>query len=86
MAMRPLNAVGHVYRCPVCGSEVSVIKGGPGELAPRCCNRPMMRLAELHVRYFCPICGSELLVLRPGDGDLAPRCCNRRMARWKRAA
>ena len=86
MPTRTLNIVGQAYRCLVCGAEVSVVTGGPGELAPRCCNRPMVRLPELRARYFCPICGSELLVLRQGGGELAPRCCNRRMVRWKRAA
>jgi desulfoferrodoxin-like iron-binding protein len=80
------NVVGQVYRCEVCGAEVSVIKGGEGELAPQCCNEPMSLLPELHRSYFCPVCGAELLVLHEGAGELAPRCCNEPMVARKRAA
>ncbi len=73
------NLLGQVYRCPVCGAEVSVIRGGEGELAPRCCNQPMKLLARRHEVYYCPVCGAEVMVLRHGAGELAPRCCNRAM-------
>jgi desulfoferrodoxin-like iron-binding protein len=33
------NQAGKRLRCPVCGGEVIVIKGGEGTL--RCCDRPM---------------------------------------------
>lgn len=70
---------GHVYRCLVCGAEVSVVRGGIGEFAPRCCNQPMALLAQRHEVYYCPVCGAEVMVLRSGAGELAPRCCNRHM-------
>jgi desulfoferrodoxin-like iron-binding protein len=73
------NLTGQVYRCPVCGAEVSVIRCGEGDLAPRCCNQAMALLPERHVTYFCPVCGSEIMVIRQGVGPLAPRCCNRPM-------
>ncbi len=86
MSTIQVNTVGQVYRCGVCGAEVSVVKGGQGELAPRCCNQPMALLPVLHVAWFCPICGSELLVLKEGGGALAPRCCNTPMVRRELAA
>ena len=35
------NALGQVYRCPVCGAEIVVVRQGHGALAPQCCNEPM---------------------------------------------
>ena len=86
MNPRQINRVGQVYRCEVCGAEVGVVNGAPGELAPRCCNQPMSLLPQPHAAYFCPICGSELVVLKEGQGALAPRCCNRPMLRRRLAA
>ena len=86
MSRPQANTVGDVYRCDVCGAEVSVAKGGQGALAPRCCNEPMELLATRHATYLCPICGAELMVLNEGQGSLAPRCCNERMVRRKQAA
>ncbi len=86
MSAIQVNTVGQVYRCDVCGAEVSVAKGGQGQLAPRCCNQPMALLPVLHAAYFCSICGSELMVIKEGTGELAPRCCNKRMVRRKLAA
>jgi len=94
------NLVGQVYRCLVCGAEVSVIRRGEGPLAPRCCNRPMSLLPQRHTWFVCPVCGSEVMVIRGGPGDpkypressaissdtLAPRCCNRPMIARKAAA
>jgi desulfoferrodoxin-like iron-binding protein len=79
MTARKRNVVGAVYRCPVCGAEVSVVRDGAGALAPRCCNQPMERLAGRHKAYYCPVCGAEVMVIRPGAGALAPRCCNEPM-------
>ena len=86
MSMQQANTVGNVYRCDVCGAEVSVVKVGQGYLAPRCCNQPMQLLPTRHATYFCAICGSELMVLSEGQGELGPRCCNKPMVRRKRAA
>jgi|GEM_PF-1077922 len=86
MATQNSNFAGQVYRCPVCGAEVSIIRGGRGPLAPRCCNQPMVLLPKLHATYVCPVCGSEVMVIHEGAGQLAPRCCNRPMVRRRRAA
>ena len=86
MSPQQRNLTGQVYRCPVCGAEASVIRGGLGALAPRCCNTAMELLAEPHTTYVCPICGSELMVIRDGIGPLTPRCCNRPMVPRRRAA
>ena len=80
------NLLGQVYRCPVCGAEVSVVRGALGALAPRCCNRQMLLLTQRHATYACPVCGSELMVIREGAGPLAPRCCNTPMICRRRAA
>jgi len=86
MSQAQRNRTGQVYRCPVCGAEVSVIRGGGGVLAPRCCNQPMALLPQLHIVYHCPVCGAEVMVLHRGAGDFAPRCCNRTMERLPLAA
>ncbi len=71
---------GQVFRCPVCGAEVTVIRGASGAtLAPRCCNRPMLLKNSRTVGYRCPVCGAEIVVIRQGGGELRPRCCNRDM-------
>ena len=74
--MSQTNLIGQVYRCPVCGAEVSVIAAGSGWLAPLCCNRVMALLSLPHDSYCCPVCGAEVMVLKSGSGNLAPRCCN----------
>ncbi|MBL7224375.1 MAG: hypothetical protein ISS72_11025 [Candidatus Brocadiae bacterium] len=86
MSLQQANTVGDVYRCDVCGAEVSVIKGSQGSLAPRCCNLPMQLRPTRQGIYFCAICGAELMVLSEGPGELAPRCCNEPMVRRKQAA
>ena len=86
MPAHPRNTVGEVYRCPVCGAEVSVISTGAGQLAPRCCNRPMDLLARRHALYFCPVCGAEIMAVRGDTRGLEPRCCNLPMVLRKTAA
>ena len=81
MSTAQRNTLGQVYHCEVCGAEVSVVKGGVGALAPRCCNEPMRLLPRRQTSLFCPVCGAELLVLSDGPGALAPRCCNQPMVR-----
>ena len=80
------NVVGQVYRCEVCGAEVSVVRPGRGPLAPRCCNEPMKLLPTLHLTWYCPVCGAETMVIRLGGGELTPRCCNRPMIARQAAA
>ena len=80
------NVIGQVYRCLVCGAEVSVIKGADGDLAPHCCNQPMVLLPRRHCAYFCPVCGAEVMTVRIGPGDLTPHCCNQPMRLRRPAA
>ncbi|MDI6794853.1 MAG: hypothetical protein QME81_18635 [bacterium] len=71
---------GQVYRCPICGAEVTVIRAGSGRLTPRCCNTGMI-LKEKPSRVFhCPTCGAQVTVIKEGKGNLEPRCCNAKMA------
>ena len=86
MSPQQRNVTGQVYRCPVCGAELSVVRGALGALAPRCCNTAMLLLPELHATYVCPLCGAELMLIREGAGPLTPRCCNTPMIPRKRAA
>jgi len=83
---KPQNTVGQVYRCLVCGAEVTVIEGTRGELAPRCCNEPMRLLPQLHRAFRCPVCGAEIIVVHQGPGPLTPQCCNEPMEVIKAAA
>jgi hypothetical protein len=70
---------GVVYRCRICGAELTVLAGGAGRFEPRCCNRAMDALpGRLHFNY-CPVCGAELVVLNEAGGRFEPRCCNQPM-------
>lgn len=73
------QVLGQVYRCPVCGAELSVIRPGKGGLSPVCCNKGMVLLVRINTVYHCPICGSELMVIRDGGERPEPICCNQRM-------
>lgn len=72
------NLLGRVYRCRICGAELSVIKSGSGRLRPICCNTEMTALKAVHTVYVCSICFSELMVIRGGK-NLEPVCCNKKM-------
>ncbi len=37
--MTPVNKIGEVYKCEICGNVVEVIEAGGGELV--CCGEPM---------------------------------------------
>ena len=79
-------ASGRVYRCPVCGAELTVIYPGTGCLGAICCNRPMELLGRVSPIYRCPLCGAELTVINQGStARLGPICCNRPMERRKAA-
>ena len=78
--MSPVATVGQVYRCRVCGSEVTLIRAGGAEPTPFCCNQPMVR-DEVEPVYYCAICGAEVTVIRDGHGELTPYCCNQLMQR-----
>jgi desulfoferrodoxin-like iron-binding protein len=86
MTTSPQNLVGQVFRCPICGAEVSVIRSADGKLAPRCCNQPMELLSTHHESFRCPVCGAEIMVIRRGRGALTPRCCNEPMVAREVAA
>lgn len=70
------SPLGVVYRCAVCGAEVTVIGSRVGAFAPRCCHRPMHALMRRAVFYRCPVCGAEIVVAHRGAGRFTPRCCN----------
>ena len=64
-----------VYRCPICGAEVTVFGESKGRFHPRCCGKDMALLARQTRVYFCPQCGAQIMVVTPGRGDFQPRCC-----------
>jgi desulfoferrodoxin-like iron-binding protein len=70
-----------IYRCPVCGAELTVLAAGTGEFRPRCCNRDMIPQSRGLAFYVCPVCGAEVGVLLEGGGQFEPRCCNTNMNR-----
>lgn len=77
------NILGQVYRCPVCGAELSVIKAGKGGLKPICCNKEMILLKRINTVYVCPVCFSELMVISGSDKKIKPICCNKKMIKKK---
>jgi endogenous inhibitor of DNA gyrase (YacG/DUF329 family) len=77
--MTAIAGKGAVYRCPVCGAEVTVLAGRGARFEPRCCNRPMEAQPARLTFYYCPVCGAELVVLNETGGRFEPRCCNRPM-------
>lgn len=73
------TTMGLVYRCPICGAEVTVLAAKMGRFGPRCCGKNMMLTPRRLVMYFCPHCGAEIAVVCAGEGDLRPRCCGQDM-------
>jgi len=67
---------GMVYRCEICGAEISVLAPRIGRFEPVCCNEPMAPQEKRLTFYRCGECGAEIAVLRQGTGEFAPRCCN----------
>jgi predicted RNA-binding Zn-ribbon protein involved in translation (DUF1610 family) len=77
------HMLGRVYRCPVCGAELTVVSFNTGDFAPRCCNVAMEAKPDRAVFYWCPVCGAMLTVMRERRGGaFAPRCCHTAMRRW----
>ena len=70
---------GTIYRCPVCGAEVTVLGNGSGLFFPVCCNVKMCKLPRKLIVYRCPVCGSEIGVLTKTHPSFMPICCNRQM-------
>lgn len=73
------NKLGVVYRCSVCGAEVSVVKDSEGHLSPVCCDVPMEVTGRVSVVYHCPRCGSEVMVVMGEPRNLEPHCCDTKM-------
>lgn len=71
-----LIKAGMVYVCPVCGAELSVIKGGHGGFSPVCCNVAMRRANRINSIYRCPVCGSEITVISGFSKSFSPVCCS----------
>lgn len=67
---------GFLYRCPVCGTELTVLAHEMGRFAPQCCNRDMIKMKRRVAFYICPVCGAELAVVHPTEGRFDPHCCN----------
>ncbi|MFQ5329764.1 MAG: hypothetical protein ACE5D4_07235 [Thermodesulfobacteriota bacterium] len=77
--MRSGNVLGSVYRCPICGAELSVIRPGRGHLSPICCNKKMELLETVKPVYCCQICKCEVMHVVVKAGGLRPACCNQPM-------
>ena len=74
-------ALGRVYRCPVCGAEVLVVKAASQALDAHCCNTAMKPVDKVVDIYHCKQCGSELAALRDSGGPLDLNCCNAPMTK-----
>ncbi len=70
------NILGQTYICPVCGAEVSVVRGGDGEMVLVCCERPMVLHKTINKVYYCPSCGAQIMLVKSGSDNLAPACCH----------
>ena len=75
----PADEKGSVYRCPVCGAEISVLAGRHGVFEPVCCNVRMIKLSRRLVIYRCPVCDAEIGIVAASCGDFNPSCCNVKM-------
>jgi len=75
------NPLGLVFRCPICGAEVTVVSTHLGDFTPRCCSTDMICKEQRVSFYYCPRCGAEIAVLREGYGDFQPHCCGIDMLR-----
>lgn len=70
---------GGLYRCPVCGAELSVVSSVGAELRPRCCNTQMEATEHVNEVLTCSVCGCELMVIVGMGESLSPLCCNTSM-------
>jgi len=77
--MRSNALRGRVYRCPVCGAELTVLGSKVGRFKPRCCNTDMELSPGKLQFYICPVCGAEVALLGTHADAFAPRCCNTAM-------
>ncbi len=79
--MRSGSTSGNVYRCPICGAELSVIRSGRGHLSPICCNKRMELIESINPVYLCQVCHCEVMHIVVKGGRLNPTCCNQPMMR-----
>jgi competence CoiA-like predicted nuclease len=70
---------GAVYRCPVCGAELSVVRRTAGVQAHLCCNTEMVLTSRVNPTYFCSVCGTELMLIKGKGKRFSPVCCNEPM-------
>lgn len=70
------NILGQTYFCPVCGAELSVIRGREGEMDLVCCERPMVCRKEIKEVYHCPSCGAQVMLIKSNSDNLEPVCCH----------
>ncbi len=73
-------SLGLVYRCGVCGAEISILVSRHGVFAPRCCNTDMIAQSRRVTFYVCPRCGAEVGLIGSGRTgapakNFQPRCC-----------
>ena len=61
--MTGIASTGRVYRCGVCGAEITILVSTHGEFVPRCCNTDMHVQWERVTFYQCSVCGSQIVVL-----------------------
>ena len=73
-------SLGAIYRCGICGAEITVLVRRHGQFVPRCCNSQMILQPKQQANFYvCPICGAEIALVRTGrtgPKTLQPRCCN----------
>jgi desulfoferrodoxin-like iron-binding protein len=81
-----MTTLGRVYRCPICGAEISVVRTGSGELAAVCCGTPMLATGRVSATYRCPECGAEVMVVLGTGESFEPICCNVPMSALNKAA
>ena len=78
--MKGKPRVGSVYRCPICGAELSVIRMGKSSgLHPHCCNEPMEFVGSINPTFRCGVCGSEVMCVSGESEKLELSCCNGQM-------
>jgi desulfoferrodoxin-like iron-binding protein len=74
-------ALGRLYRCPVCGAKVILIRASSAALDLVCCNVPMRTKGEPNPVYRCEVCGAEVAALKDKGGELDLVCCHEPMVR-----
>jgi len=70
---------GALYRCPVCGAEIILLRRAPEGFRPVCCKKPMLLQPRHAPLYRCQVCGTQVAIIGFGDPAFRPKCCNREM-------